>query len=181
MITRRQFLARTAPGRALKLLPQLSPAPKAALLTAAEAAARTGDSIVLRWNQAAPQGVRDSKLGPPTVARALAIVHTCAYEVWAAYDHRAIGTCLGHALRRPPRERTLANKISRSANLVDVPGHRRVTDSRNREEPRGHARTRPSRDASTEDTGGAAGIRGDTAVPGFGTVRPGFKSRAPDQ
>ncbi|OLD24033.1 MAG: hypothetical protein AUJ02_09225 [Chloroflexi bacterium 13_1_40CM_3_65_12] len=39
----------------------LSPAPKAALLTAAEAAARTGDSIVLRWNQAALQGVRDSK------------------------------------------------------------------------------------------------------------------------
>ncbi len=32
------------------LLPQLSPAPKAALLAAAEAAARTGDSIVLRWN-----------------------------------------------------------------------------------------------------------------------------------
>ena len=43
------------------LLPQLSPAPKAALLTAAEAAATTGDSIVLRWNQAALQGVRDSK------------------------------------------------------------------------------------------------------------------------
>jgi hypothetical protein len=93
------------------LLPQLSPAPKAALLTAAEAAARTGDSIVLRWNQAAVQGVRDSKLGPPMVARALAILHTCAYEAWAAYDHRAIGTPLGHALRRPPRERTLANKI----------------------------------------------------------------------
>src|SRR2546428_8025183 len=39
-----------------------------------------GDSVVVRWNQAALQGVRDSKLGPPMVARALAIVHTCAYE-----------------------------------------------------------------------------------------------------
>jgi len=91
------------------LLPQLSPAPKAALLTAAEAAATTGDSIVLRWNQAALQGVRDSKLGKPMVDRALAILHTCAYEAWAAYDYRAIGTGLGHALRRRPRERTLAN------------------------------------------------------------------------
>src|SRR3989442_8182927 len=43
------------------VLPQFSPAPSAALLTAAEAAARTGDSIVLRCNQAALQGVRDSK------------------------------------------------------------------------------------------------------------------------
>ena len=30
-----------------------------------------GDGIVLRWNNAALQGVRDSKLGPPMVARAL--------------------------------------------------------------------------------------------------------------
>ena len=44
------------------------------------------------------------------VARALAVVHTAAFDAWAAYDHRAIGTRLGTALRRPPRERTLANK-----------------------------------------------------------------------
>ena len=69
----------------------------------------SGDSIVLLWNEAALQGVRDSKLGPPMVARALAIVHTCIFDAWAAYDHRAIGTQLGRALRRPPPERTLAN------------------------------------------------------------------------
>src|SRR2546428_11284800 len=69
----------------------------------------SGDSVVLVWNEAALQGVRDSKLGPPMVARALAIVHTCIFDAWAAYDHRAIGTQLGAALRRPPRERTLAN------------------------------------------------------------------------
>jgi len=40
----------------------------------------SADSIVVRWNQAALQGVRDSKLGPPMVARALAIIHTCAYD-----------------------------------------------------------------------------------------------------
>ena len=44
------------------------------------------------------------------VARALAIIHTCAYDAWAAYDHHAIGTRLGGTLRRPPRERTLASK-----------------------------------------------------------------------
>jgi hypothetical protein len=69
----------------------------------------SGDSVVLLWNEAALQGVRDSKLGPPMVARALAIVHTCIFDAWAAYDHQAVGTRLGGALRRPPRERTLAN------------------------------------------------------------------------
>ena len=68
-----------------------------------------GNSVVLRWNEAVLQGVRDSKLGPPMVARALAIVHTCIFDAWAAYDHRAVGTRLAGALRRPPRERTLAN------------------------------------------------------------------------
>jgi hypothetical protein len=69
----------------------------------------SGDSVVLLWNDAALQGVRDSKLGPPMVARALAIVHTCIFDAWAAYDHQAVGTRLGGALRRPPRERRLAN------------------------------------------------------------------------
>jgi hypothetical protein len=69
----------------------------------------SSDSAVLLWNAAALQGVRDSKLGPPMVARALAIVHTCIFDAWAAYDHQAVGTRLGGALRRPPRERTLAN------------------------------------------------------------------------
>jgi hypothetical protein len=54
-----------------------------------------GDSIVVRWNQAALQGVRESKLGPPMVSRALAIVHTAAYDAWAAYDRDAVGTRLG--------------------------------------------------------------------------------------
>jgi hypothetical protein len=44
------------------------------------------------------------------VARALAIVHTCIYDAWAAYDRCAVGTRLGVALRRPHGERTTANK-----------------------------------------------------------------------
>ena len=67
-------------------------------------------NAALHWNSAALQGIRDAKLGAPVVARALAIVHTCMYDAWAAYDERAVGTQLGGALRRPSSERTLANK-----------------------------------------------------------------------
>src|SRR5438067_6248125 len=71
----------------------------------------SGDSVVLLWNNAALQGVRDSKLGPPMVARALAIAHTCMFDAWAAYDSKAIGTRLGASLRRPKPERTVSNKM----------------------------------------------------------------------
>jgi len=43
------------------------------------------------------------------VARALAIAHTCIYDAWAAYDNKAVGTRLGGSLRRPAKDRTLAN------------------------------------------------------------------------
>src|SRR6202022_1462250 len=60
-------------------------------------------NVVIQWNNAALQGVRDSKLGPPMVARALAIVHTCIYDAWAAYDRHALGTQFGGSLRHAPR------------------------------------------------------------------------------
>ena len=72
--------------------------------------APTKSNKVLKWNSAAVQGVRDAKLGAPVIARALAIVHTCMFDAWVAYDERAIGTQLGGALRRPESERTAANK-----------------------------------------------------------------------
>jgi hypothetical protein len=58
-------------------------------------------------------------------ARALAVVHTCMYDAWAAYDDRAVGTQLSGALRRPESERTQRNKeeaVSYAAYraLVDV-------------------------------------------------------------
>jgi hypothetical protein len=42
-------------------------------------------NVVIQWNQAALQGVRDSTLGPPMVARALAIMHTCAYDAFILF------------------------------------------------------------------------------------------------
>ena len=68
------------------------------------------DNVVVQWDAAALQGVRDSRIGPPMVARALAIAHTCMFDAWAAYDKKALGTRLGAELRRPKTERTLANK-----------------------------------------------------------------------
>jgi hypothetical protein len=63
-----------------------------------QATAASQPSIVVRWNNAALQGIRDSRFGAPTVARALAIVHTCMYDAWAAYDATALGTQLRGAL-----------------------------------------------------------------------------------
>jgi hypothetical protein len=47
---------------------------------------------------------------PTIISRQMAIAVTAMYDAWAAYDERAIGTRFKGALRRPPAERTLANK-----------------------------------------------------------------------
>src|SRR5207248_647846 len=78
--------------------------------TVPPAAHLRSDSLALHWNAAALQCVRESRLGPPMVARALAIAHTCIYDAWAAYDRVAVGTRLGAELRVAPSRRTLANK-----------------------------------------------------------------------
>jgi hypothetical protein len=66
------------------------------------------------WNAAALAEVRLSRSlrnGPPIVARALAIAHTCMYDAWAAYDAVAVGTTDTAGLRRrAEEERTDANK-----------------------------------------------------------------------
>lgn len=77
---------------------------------AASALAQREPNVVIEWNKAALQGVRDGTLGPPMVARALAILHTCMYDAWAAYDEKATGTQLGDSLRTLPATRTSANK-----------------------------------------------------------------------
>ena len=52
-------------------------------------------NVIIKWNNAVLQGVRDSKMGPPMVARALFIVHNCIYDAWATYDRTAVGTVFG--------------------------------------------------------------------------------------
>lgn len=72
--------------------------------------AQAEETIVVTWNEATLQAVRDTHPGPPVVARMLAVTHTCMYDAWAAYDSVAVGTRLGGTLRRPISERTLPNK-----------------------------------------------------------------------
>ncbi len=47
---------------------------------------------------------------PTILSREMAIAVTAMFDAWAAYDERAVGTRLGGKLRRPPAERTQANK-----------------------------------------------------------------------
>jgi hypothetical protein len=68
------------------------------------------DSVVIQWNNAMIEAQRRHGLPPTAQARALAIMHTCAYDAWAAYDVKAVGTRLGSSLRRPATEHTLANE-----------------------------------------------------------------------
>src|SRR5207249_3143316 len=79
-------------------------------------------TVVSDWNTSALAEVRLSKAlrnGPPIVARALAIAHTCMYDAWAAYDDVAVGTTdtesdllLPGSRRRPAEERTDDNKAT---------------------------------------------------------------------
>jgi uncharacterized protein DUF6851 len=80
------------------------------ILCACTAEGQTTSGVVIVWNNALLQSIRDTKPGPPMVARDIAIVHTAMFDAWAAYDARADGTQLGGTLRRPDGERTLENK-----------------------------------------------------------------------
>jgi hypothetical protein len=105
-MSRRQFVVAAGVGVGSLALPGVA----SGVSSSVARGGRLGDSVVLQWNAAFLEAVRNSKLGPPMVARALAIAHTCIYDAWAAYDNRAVGTRLGGSLRRPPRERTLGNR-----------------------------------------------------------------------
>jgi hypothetical protein len=67
-------------------------------------------SVVVLWNQAVLAAIRNTRTSPPVASRAMAIVHTCMFDAWAAYDDVAAGTRLGGSMRRPKAERTAANK-----------------------------------------------------------------------
>src|SRR6266542_1647374 len=72
--------------------------------------AAIAESIVAQWNDATLQAIRDTRPPAPVAARSLAILHTCIYDAWAAYDPTAVGTQLGAKLRRPSAEESLDSK-----------------------------------------------------------------------
>ncbi|HSO34288.1 MAG TPA: vanadium-dependent haloperoxidase [Labilithrix sp.] len=55
---------------------------------------------------------------PTIISRQMAIAMTAMYDAWAAYDGKAVGTRLGGQLRRPPAERTDANKAKAMAHAT---------------------------------------------------------------
>src|SRR5882672_9604356 len=75
---------------------------------AAETAPRP--NAVVGWNRALLRGIEQASPGPTVAARAMAVLHTCMYDAWAAYDPVAVGTRLGGALRRPIAEQGPAEK-----------------------------------------------------------------------
>lgn len=64
-----------------------------------------GANVVVQWNKALVQAIKEVKHGPPQTAREIAIVHTCMYDAWAPYDPVAVGTRYGNEMRRPESER----------------------------------------------------------------------------
>lgn len=79
---------------------------------------------VVTWNNAALEAIRVTHPGPPIVARALAILHTCMFDAWAAYDEHAVGTRLDGFLRRPAAEHTDENK----AEAISFAAHAALKD-----------------------------------------------------
>ena len=115
-------------------------------------------STVSDWNARALAEVRLSKLGPPVVARALAITHTCIYDAWAPYDNKAIGTVLGGALRRPSN---LRSDLAAQAESVSYAAYRCLVNLFPAGEPRLRAAMTGlgyNPDNTTTDIGTAAGI-----------------------
>lgn len=78
------------------------------------------DTISVVWAKAALEAIRNlgkpdklaerPRIGPPMVARSLAILHTAIFDAWAVYDSTAIATRL-----RLPRQTDAAEDIKKQA------------------------------------------------------------------
>ncbi|GCE26753.1 hypothetical protein KDA_22370 [Dictyobacter alpinus] len=66
--------------------------------------------VALIWIDALLQIIRTTNPAVTIVARALAVVATCMYDAWSAYDPVASSTCCGKRLTRPVSEHTQAHK-----------------------------------------------------------------------
>jgi hypothetical protein len=67
-------------------------------------------NVVLAWNDAALTAISETPTAPTVASRALAMLNTAMYDAWAAYDDAALSTTTFGLHRRPPAERTEANK-----------------------------------------------------------------------
>lgn len=117
----------------------------------------TASGTVTGWTGTALQAVRSTKPGPPMAARSFAILYTCMYNAWCAYDAQALPTLPGPVGRRSRSERSAANKAmamsyAAHAALVDqYPGERAAFDAYLQ-------RLGYALPAASLDTGTAAGV-----------------------
>jgi hypothetical protein len=80
----------------------------------------SGDNVVLLWSATTLEAIRQSSLPPPAVARALAIIHTCMYDAWAAYDPVAAGVHFGG--------KAASGNVGDSARAISYAAHRALMD-----------------------------------------------------
>ena len=81
-------------------------------------------SVVRSITDLAHASVMALKPNPPVTARMHAIISTCMFDAWAAYDATAVGTQLKGTLRRPAVERTDVNKQK----AIAFAGYRALVD-----------------------------------------------------
>jgi hypothetical protein len=67
-------------------------------------------TTVAGWTRVALQAVRDAKPGPPMAARSFAVMYTCMYNAWCAYDQTAKPTRTTPAAQQALADCTLPNK-----------------------------------------------------------------------
>lgn len=72
-------------------------------------------NIVLEWNEILLQAIRETKPGPPMVARSIAIVYTSIYDAWAAYDPIAKLTTSNFTGTAPNTEANIKTSVSYAA------------------------------------------------------------------
>jgi hypothetical protein len=99
-----------------------APSPAGPRTSAPPEYARTGQELLpyerqnlaYRWldvmQEAAARDVDRHGARPTVLSRQMMLWAVAMYDAWAAYDATAVGTRMGGSLRRPPAERTQANK-----------------------------------------------------------------------
>jgi len=124
-LTRRSFVTKSGVSLVggYLLLDSLAGATAKAAINGA--AKRASDTVVVRFNAAAIQAIRDTHPGPPAVARMLAVLHTCMYDAWAAYDKRATGTIFRDSIL--PRE-VHGSRKKASEEAISFAAHRALVD-----------------------------------------------------
>jgi hypothetical protein len=84
-------------------------------------------SAVLLWNEVVIDAIRNGTLGPPMVARALAIIHTAMYDAWAPFDFIALASLPG-ATKRFKRSTSGAETLRRKEVAISYAAYRTLLD-----------------------------------------------------